>query len=199
MNSRTSREEILAAVRSVRPPECQLPSLDNDWIVYPDRVKQFSNVLQSIGGECFQVSNAIAAMDKLLQLPPYQNAKQRISLVPGVGKSNIDISLITDPHTLESVDFAILPGNFGIAENGAIWVTGRNLCLPALFFIVQHLALVVSSREIVDNMHQAYERLAFDGPGYGSFIAGPSKTADIEQSLVIGAHGPRSLTVFCMG
>lgn len=48
-------------------------------------------------------------------------------------------------------------------------------------------------------MHQAYERLAGLGTNertnYGTFIAGPSKTADIEQSLVISAQGPRSLDV----
>jgi L-lactate dehydrogenase complex protein LldG len=48
-------------------------------------------------------------------------------------------------------------------------------------------------------MHQAYDALTFGRAEFGTFIAGPSKTADIEQSLVIGAHGPRSLTVFCIG
>jgi L-lactate dehydrogenase complex protein LldG len=47
-------------------------------------------------------------------------------------------------------------------------------------------------------MHQAYERIGNQEYGFGTFIAGPSKTADIEQSLVLGAHGARGLTVFLM-
>ena len=51
----------------------------------------------------------------------------------------------------------------------------------------------------VSDMHAAYARLAERPIGYGMFIAGPSKTADIEQALVIGAHGPRSCTVLLVG
>ena len=106
------------------------------------------------------------------------------------------LDVIDDPHNVENVDFAVLTGEFVVAENGAVWVTDETLKHRVLHFITQHLALVVSSKNIVNNMHEAYKRLSFDGRRFGTFISGPSKTADIEQSLVIGAHGPRSHVVF---
>jgi len=95
-----------------------------------------------------------------------------------------------------------------VAENGAVWVTDHDVPQRVIYFLCQHLVLVVPAIEIVDNMHAAYERLnsagdnggsIFAQPLFGTFIAGPSKTADIEQSLVIGAHGARSLTVYLLG
>lgn len=193
------RGEILAAVRSSTQAETPLPSLDKNWIRYPNRLAQFASVLESVGGTCIHATDAAAANARLQEVAVWREAKQRVSLVPGIGETNIDLAAIQDPHLLEPIDFAVLPGEFGVAENSAIWVNDKNLPLRALYFIVQHLALVIPASQIVDNMHQAYDRLTFDAVQFGAFIAGPSKTADIEQSLVIGAHGPRSLTVFCIG
>ncbi len=91
-------------------------------------------------------------------------------------------------------------GDFAVTENGAVWVPlaglGRRRALP---FIAQHLVLVVEPMEVLHALHEAYARLRFEGPGFGLFIAGPSKTADIEQAQVIGAHGARSTVVFLVG
>src|SRR5262245_166430 len=149
-----SRDEILAAIRSHQPAGKELPSLASDWITYPDRQAQFASVLEAIGGHCLRVRNAKEANQRLGEISAYREAKSIVSLVPGVGRSNVDLSAISDPHQLATVEFAILPGEFGVAENAAVWVTDRGISHRAVFFIVQHLALVLWSREIVDNMHQ---------------------------------------------
>jgi L-lactate dehydrogenase complex protein LldG len=93
------------------------------------------------------------------------------------------------------LDLVVLPGEFGVAENASVWVPGSGLGRHRVAFVIaQHLVLVVSGREIVNNMQEAYARVKLEN--YGLFISGPSKTADIEQALVIGAHGARSCTVF---
>ena len=65
-------------------------------------------------------------------------------------------------------------------------------------FICQHLVAVIDAQNIVATMQVAYDRIAGTQYGFGTFIAGPSKTADIEQSLVLGAHGPKTMTVFIL-
>jgi L-lactate dehydrogenase complex protein LldG len=93
-------------------------------------------------------------------------------------------------------DFVVLAGELAVAENGAVWVSGAGVSHRVLYFLSQHLALVVPASTVVHNMHEAYARLKIGQSPFGTFISGPSKTADIEQALVIGAHGARSLTVF---
>lgn len=193
-----SKDEILRSIRAHQPAPSDRPDLAQDWITYPDRRRQFAEVLQSVGGQCIFVEDLDPLNRSLADMPAYASARRVVSLVPGAGRSDIDLDSVAHPHLLEDVDFALLPGQFGVAENGAVWVTDAGLKHRAIYFLVQHLALVITADEIVDNMHQAYERLSFSVAGFGVFISGPSKTADIEQSLVVGAHGPRSLTVFAL-
>jgi L-lactate dehydrogenase complex protein LldG len=104
-------------------------------------------------------------------------------------------TLPEDPHELYDLELAILDGQFGVAENGAIWLDDRNLGLRALPFITEHLVIVLHRSDLVETMHRGYDRIGNASYGFGVFVAGPSKTADIEQSLVIGAHGAKSLRV----
>ena len=194
-----SRTDILNAVRSRKLAPTELPSLAGPWIAYADRWRQFAETLQAVGGRCIEIGDEQSLRHELARFEPVNTAKKICSLVSGVLSSNVDLAGIDDPHELQDVDVAVVRGHFAVAENAAVWVSDENLRHRALLFIVQHLVLVVPRDQVIDNMHQAYERLRFEGRGYGIFISGPSKTADIEQSLVIGAHGPRSLTVFLVG
>ena len=194
-----SKRQILEAIRRQAVPAAELPEMDGEWLVFENPRRQFAEVLSSVGGACVRVRDLEQLNRELKELPSYACALQICSSVPGAGAPNVDPGQITDPHALESVDFAVLPGEFGVAENGAVWVTDKGLPHRVLYFIVQHLALVIPADQIVHNMHEAYARLSLGSAGFGAFISGPSKTADIEQSLVIGAHGPRSLTVFLLG
>ena len=132
----------------------------------------------------------------LLQNSAYSDADRIASLVPEAVVGNVDASQIDDPHNLASLDWTIARGEFLVAENGAIWVEGQSLPHRVMLFIAQYLAIVVSRSQMVDHMHDAYRRIGTPKPGFGIFVSGPSKTADIEQSLVLGAHGCRKLQVF---
>lgn len=193
-----SKNEILGSLRDLAFDSVPLPDLERGWIEYDDPVTQFSQVLEAVGGKAILVGAGTGISAAFEQIPAYCEADRVCSLVGGVDRANVALEAIDDAHDLENADFFVAPAEFAVAENGAVWVTDRSVKHRAAFFIAQHLAIVLPAGDIVSNMHQAYERLAFDERSFGLFLSGPSKTADIEQSLVIGAHGARSLTVLLL-
>lgn len=183
----TSREKILSSIASNKP---SLVSLPNVPIFEGDgSVERFKTVLESIGGTAVELttkSECQEAIDKYYH--------DLVNIASDIVNANFPINLATTKEILEQVDLAVIQGEIGVAENGTIWVPESNMLNRALPFITQHLVLVLDKKNIVANMQQAYDKL--EGvDSYGVFIAGPSKTADIEQSLVIGAHGARSMMV----
>jgi L-lactate dehydrogenase complex protein LldG len=193
-----SREEILNAVVDNQPINVPLPEigfLDSEYIYLAET---FINTLTGIGGNVVPVENMLDVQAYILQ--KFYISSRTVTTVRSLKNvAELLLKYSTPSHGLNNIDYAIIDSHCAVAENGAVWVTekgiGYNRVLP---FICQHLAVVVNARDIVPNMHAAYEVINTDDYGYGTFIAGPSKTADIEQSLVLGAHGPRSMTVFLM-
>lgn len=192
------RDKILAKLREHPLPVPPLPDHEGPWITYADKAAQFSTVLGTVGGQAVRVASQSEALSHLAQLPVMASARRVVSLLPGVDQANVNLAQVADPHVLEDVDVTVVKGLFGVAENGAVWITDNTAALRASLFICQHLVILLPEASLVDNMHQAYERIGAFGPGFGVFVAGPSKTADIEQSLVIGAHGARSATLYLL-
>ena len=192
----SSRDEILSRVRRHQRQDFPSPAPFTEGITFADPHAHFAEVLGTVGGRCERVATLGDASRLLEGLEAYSNAEKTCTLMEGLGATTFDLGSISDPHALKDVDYAILPGQWAVAENGAVWVTAEDPIHRILHFITQHLSLVVPSRLVVSNLHEAYERIAIGQSAFGSWISGPSKTADIEQSLVIGAHGARSLTVF---
>ena len=196
----SSRTAILAALRAAAPPAAPLPPLPSHGQRFDDAPLKFAESLSGVGGHCERVPGMGAVRAALAALPVVVQASKVASLIPEAHPGNVPLAAIDDSHALADVDVAIIRGEFGVAENGAVWVPtaglGRHQALP---FIAQHLVLVVDPLEVVHTLHEAYARLRFEGPSFGLFISGPSKTADIELALVIGAHGARSTVVFLVG
>jgi L-lactate dehydrogenase complex protein LldG len=211
----SSREEILQSLRRNRPAPVERPALGYSWTTYQDPLAKFTEVLGLVGGQTIFADSVDHLNQQLATLPQIAGAQKIASCVAGVSAANVDLTAIESPHALADIDVAILPGEFAVAENAAVWVTDGQVPLRVLFFLCQHLVLVVPRGAIEDHMHAAYERIGrgmgesdsqpsmrssgFAQPSFGAFISGPSKTADIEQCLVIGAHGPRSLVVCFIG
>ncbi len=189
----SNREKILAAIRTSQPVSTALPVIDYFTSDFSGLMEKYILVLESIGGKAYVVSG----YDEILSLVKnyFPDAKRVVTTCRDlVGLDDLDLS--EGPHLLQNIDLAILKTELGVAENAAVWITEEIIRARVLPFICQYLAVVINKEDIVPTMHEAYEKIGNADYGFGVFIAGPSKTADIEQSLVLGAHGPKGMTIF---
>lgn len=211
----SSKQAILQALgqtalsTAVDANEATMPNLApfaDVQITQTEILEKFKLSLQTVAGEAITAPNGNTL--ELLQQDVsalISEGNQVLSLVDGVeGNQNLPET----PHELKSIDYAILPAQFGVAENGAVWVDSQQLASNSneeqqyvhrvLPFICENLIITLDSNNVVANMHQAAKLIDFSNNSFGTFIAGPSKTADIEQALVVGAHGACSLKMYML-
>jgi L-lactate dehydrogenase complex protein LldG len=199
----SSREQILADIRRELPVDAPLPAADGPWTSYADPRQQFFDTLTAVGGAGRAVASAQDLRREVERIAASVSARRIFSAVPAAAAGNVGWETIDDPHDLADVDLAVMAGELAVAENAAVWITEADIPQRSAYFLTQHLVLVVPAARLVHNMHEAYAWLAsqadvgrpFRSPGFAAYLSGPSKTADIEQALVIGAHGARSLHV----
>jgi len=180
-----SREAILQRLKQRREPPRERP----DWAVPSqagaDLAESFENNLRAAGGTLTHVKHP-------------EGLKEAISAAFPNMRRFLDTRQ-PPTHTLdprETWELTILEGKFGVAENGAAWVEWPEAYPRSVLTLSERLALILPRDRILATMQEAYENLDLCKVSYGIFLAGPSKTADIEQALVIGAHGAMELRVF---
>lgn len=191
-----SRESILAKLKANKPELIDLPKIDlNIFDEKLDTVKEFTKKVEVVGGNVIEISDNKELIPLIIKTFP--NTKINFSaLKEDTSFNTVALEELNKPHELEDLDVLLLESKLGVAENGAVWLTDNEIPVRVLPFITKHLAIVISKKDIVSYMHDAYSKIEKQNSEYGLFLSGPSKTADIEQSLVIGAQGALSVTIF---
>lgn len=203
------KEDFLNKLRKNTHVQYDMPDMKIDGIQYVDILQQFIEMTKAVGGHVIEASKDDDPND--LVRMAYPDAEVFATNLPEIelsklvnnaaGKCNPDKVKLRNPDTmaeangLNGTDVGVVRGQIGVAENGCVWIP-QTMKEKAMLFISEYLVIFLDRDGIVDNMHEAYDVIEMD-PRYnfGTFISGPSKTADIEQALVMGAQAARGVTV----
>lgn len=190
-----SKSKILDNIRRNSPQAEPYPDIEHFVAVtYPDKVEQFIQMVAAVGGraEVLAPDADIAATIQAL----YPEATRFISNLELPGLPVTHPKEVATAEAMNGTDVTILASPLGVCENACLWVEQTEEW-RAQFFISENLVFIVERTALVNNMHEAYKKVEEMAPStpYSGFISGPSKTADIEQALVMGAHGARGVVV----
>ena len=189
----STKETILASVLKNQPALMPLPEIYGYEGDQSLNLENYCSTFNGIGGKVLVVEQARDVGAFISQ--NFSGTGRILTTLSTIGAVAERYHPGLEPHSLQDVELAVIGAQFGVAENGAVWLTEENMGHRILPFICQHLLVVLPADHIVPTMYEAYAQIGEDPYGFGVFIGGPSKTADIEQSLVMGAHGPITMTV----
>ncbi len=187
------KEDFLNKLRKNTHVQFDMPDMDIRGIQYEDTLGQFVKMTEAVGGHVI-VAKEGESPDDLVRRA-YPEAKTFASNLPEITVATKNPDTVAEANDLNGTDVGIVRGEVGVAENGCIWIP-QTMKEKAILFISEYLIIFLDRKNIVNNMHEAYARIAMDPKyNFGTFISGPSKTADIEQALVMGAQAARGVTV----
>ena len=194
----SNKDDILKKYRANVKEKFDMPDLsDIKAITYPNPLVQFVKMSEMVGGQVIEVDAGRDINVLIRELFP--EAQEIASNLPEITIATRNPDTVGRARDLNGTDVGIIRGQFGVAENGCIWIP-QTMKEKAICFISENLIILLPKSQIVNNMHEAYKRIEFDKTydGYGTFISGPSKTADIAQVLVMGAQAARSATILLL-
>lgn len=190
----TSRDKILSKIKNRKTHPIALPNMEivDKWDGEIN-IETLQETIKSVGGDMHILDSIDDVVLTLKELFP--NVKMTYSNMDGLDFGNVDICKVNSAHELAKLEIAVLEGEFAVEENGAVFVRDDKMGNRMIPTITEYLVLVLPKKAIVKNMHEAYKNINLKKIEYGVFISGPSKTADIESTLVFGAHGAKNLTL----
>ena len=186
------KEELLEKLRQVTREQYDMPTTEVAGIAYDDTVAQFVDMSKTVGSNII-IAQPGDSLDDLVR-KAYPDARTIASNLEGLTIATINPDTVAEAQDLNGTDVGVVAGEIGVAENGCVWIP-QSMKEKAVCFISEYLVIVLPKSGIVGNMHEAYSRITMPQTGLGVFISGPSKTADIEQALVMGAQAARGVTV----
>jgi L-lactate dehydrogenase complex protein LldG len=209
MKNNASRDKILSKIRQSNRKHNLALSTDfstfnNDEIFFrPDNlIETFKKELETINGKCFVSSSEyelVAQLKNYLQSLQLQIVFCRDKLIDEF------LNKHTIAHTAIKADFETMQVGITLAEvlvarTGSVIISsggdsGRQMnVFPLVHIILADASQIVNyPEEALIHLRKKYGE---DLPSLITFITGPSRTADIEKTLVLGAHGPKELAVF---
>ena len=208
MQNNSSRQEILDRISAaakkrltfVNPPSSKTEDIYKP--ILPDAITCFVNELEAISGQCIVCENELDLYSKLKSLIseykiPYVFSRDAyISLQ----LERYDISFTNEVSKFEDMQAGITGCEFLIARTGSVVISssspsGRQMnVFPPIHIVLAHVSQLFDYPE--DALMAIQNKYGEDLPSTISTITGPSRTADIEKTLVLGAHGPKEFVVF---
>lgn len=187
------KEDFLNKLRKNTHVQYDMPDMKIEGIQYENTLQQFIEMTKSVGGHVIEAQEGEDLND--LVKKAYPNAKVFATNLPEITIAEKNPDTVAEANDLNGTDVGIVRGQVGVAENGCVWIP-QTMKEKAVLFISEYLVIFLEKKNVVNNMHEAYARIEMDPKyNFGTFISGPSKTADIEQALVMGAQAAKGVTV----
>lgn len=203
----TAKEKMLKKVRQALLEKRDIPHPDfEDTVLYKDEVESldvtFAREFTAVSGKFIYCDGEISVIENLIALVEELGVTKLFAWEPSVQilLNNYGFPVVLDETNFSEAEAGITTCEALIARNGSILISSDNQSGRRLsVYPPIHIVFAKASQLVMDIKHGMSlikDRYGKQLPSMVSVITGPSRTADIEKRLVLGAHGPKELYVF---